>query len=120
VPEPVIRAALVGSLLAFVFPPGAPRAADRPAGGPYAARSAVMAPHGMVCASQPLAAQIGLEILRRGGSAVDAAIAVNAALGLMEPTSCGVGGDLFALVWTAADGRLHGLKIGRASCRERV
>ncbi len=78
-------------------------------------RSVVIAPHGMVATSHPLAAQIGLEILRRGGNAVDAAIATNAALGLMEPMSCGLGGDLFALVWEAKTGKLHGLNAsGRA------
>jgi gamma-glutamyltranspeptidase/glutathione hydrolase len=74
-----------------------------------------MARHGMVATSQPLATEIGVATLRRGGTAVDAAIAANAALGLMEPTGCGIGGDLFALVWDAASGRLHGLNAsGRA------
>ena len=74
-----------------------------------------MARHGMVATSQPLATEIGVATLRRGGSAVDAAIAANAALGLTEPTGCGIGGDLFALVWDAASGRLHGLNAsGRA------
>jgi gamma-glutamyltranspeptidase/glutathione hydrolase len=69
----------------------------------------------MVAAAHPLAAEIGLEVLRKGGSAVDAAIATNAALGFVEPMSCGVGGDLFALVWDARTARLHGLNAsGRA------
>jgi gamma-glutamyltranspeptidase/glutathione hydrolase len=72
-------------------------------------RSMVVAPHGMVCAAHPLAAQIGLDVLKRGGNAIDAAIATNAALGLMEPMSCGVGGDLFALVWDAKTQKLYGL-----------
>ncbi len=74
-----------------------------------ATRSAVYGRNGMVCAAQPLAAQVGLGILKRGGSAVDAAIAVNACLGLMEPTANGIGGDLFAIVWDPATQRLHGL-----------
>jgi gamma-glutamyltranspeptidase/glutathione hydrolase len=74
-----------------------------------------LARHGIVAAAHPVAVQVGLEILRRGGSAVDAAIAVNAALSLMEPTSCGLGGDLFAMVWEPATGNLYGLNgSGRA------
>ena len=69
----------------------------------------------MVATSQPLATEIGVATLRRGGSAVDAAIAANAALGLTEPTSCGIGGDLFALVYDAASGRLHGLNASGRS-----
>jgi len=80
-----------------------PRAANR------VGRSVVMAPHGMVAASHPLAAQIGLDVLRQGGSAVDAAIATNAALGLVEPMMCGIGGDLYAIVWDAKTQKLYGL-----------
>src|SRR5262245_6352042 len=78
-------------------------------------RSVVMAPHGMVCCAHPLAAQIGLDVLKSGGNAVDAAIAVNAALGLMEPMSCGVGGDLYALVWDAKTQKLYGLNASGRS-----
>src|SRR5262249_13528809 len=71
--------------------------------------------HGMVCAAQPLAVQAGLEILKKGGTAVDAAIAVNACLGLMEPTANGLGGDLFAIVWDPKTNKVVGLNAsGRA------
>ncbi|MDD3764030.1 MAG: gamma-glutamyltransferase [Nevskiales bacterium] len=92
-------------------------AADRVTGLNLASRSEVMATHGMVASSQPLATQIGLDILKAGGSAVDAAIAVNAALGLMEPTGCGIGGDLFAIVWDPQTRRLHGLNASGRSPR---
>ena len=88
--------------------PLAAAAADRVTGKAFATRSEVIAPHGMVATSQPLATQIGLDILKQGGSALDAAIAANAALGLMEPTGNGVGGDLFAIVWDARTRKLYG------------
>ncbi len=88
---------------------------DRVSGKPFASRSEVIAPHGMAATSQPLATQIALDILKAGGSAADAAIAANAALGLMEPTGSGIGGDLFAIVWDAEKEELTGLNgSGRA------
>jgi gamma-glutamyltranspeptidase/glutathione hydrolase len=78
-------------------------------------RSQVIAPHGMVATSQPLAVQVGVDVLKKGGHAVDAAIAVNAMLGLVEPMSCGLGGDLFAIVWDAKTEALVGFNgSGRA------
>ena len=80
----------------------------RPVGAAWS-RSPVVAPHGMAATAHPLATQIALDILKAGGSAVDAAIAANAALGLMEPTGNGIGGDLFAIVLDPATGALVGL-----------
>ena len=88
---------------------------DRVTGRALASRSEVIAPHGMAATSQPLATQIALDILKAGGSAVDAAIAANAALGLMEPTGCGIGGDLFAIVWDAENEELTGLNASGRS-----
>jgi gamma-glutamyltranspeptidase/glutathione hydrolase len=88
---------------------------DRVTGKPFATRSEVIAQHGMVATSHPLATQVGLDVLKAGGSAVDAAIAANACLGLMEPTGCGVGGDLFAIVWSAKDKKLYGLNASGRS-----
>jgi gamma-glutamyltranspeptidase/glutathione hydrolase len=83
-------------------------AGDRVTGKSFATRSEVLATHGMVATSVPLATQIGIDILKKGGTAMDAAIAANAALGLMEPVSNGLGGDLFAIVWDAKTKKLYG------------
>ena len=88
---------------------------DRITGRAFATRSEVIAQHGMAATSQPLATQVALDILKAGGSAVDAAIAANALLGLVEPTGNGIGGDLFAIVWDAESKELHGLNASGRS-----
>ena len=100
---------LMGSLTTYA------QGFDRVTGEPFASRSEVIATQGMAATSQPLATQVALDILKAGGSAVDAAIAANATLGLMEPTGCGIGGDLFAIVWDAENGELTGLNASGRS-----
>ena len=104
------------AFLILVFGASMCEAAERPIILPgQSSRSVSVATHGMVATSHPLAAQIGLDVLKDGGNAVDAAIATSAAMGLLEPTSCGIGGDLYAMVWDAKTQKLYGLNAsGRA------
>ena len=92
-------------------------AQDRVTGRGFATRSEVIAQNGMAATSHPLATQVALDILKKGGNAFDAAIAANAVLGLMEPTGCGIGGDLFAIMWSAERGKLYGLNASGRSPR---
>lgn len=88
---------------------------DRPTGEYFQTRSEVIGQHGMVATSHPLATQIGLDILKKGGNAIDAAIGANAAMGLMEPTGNGIGGDLFAIIWHQESGKLYAINASGRS-----
>ncbi|WP_165247359.1 gamma-glutamyltransferase [Paludisphaera soli] len=88
---------------------------DRPSGPGSKTRSTVVARRGMAATSQPLATAAAIRVLQDGGNAVDAAIAANAVLGMVEPMSCGIGGDLFAIVWDAKGKKLHGLNASGRS-----
>ncbi|MBP6828766.1 MAG: gamma-glutamyltransferase, partial [Saprospiraceae bacterium] len=102
--QPVLL--LTVALIAFSLPA---RAQDRPLGRAFATRTEVMAQHGIACTSHPLATAAAIDILRKGGTAVDAAIAANAVLGVVEPHVNGIGGDLYAIVYEAKTGKLYGL-----------
>lgn len=106
---------LTVSFIAVLFGSLFLQAQDRVTGHNFASRSEVIAQNGMAATSHPLATMVALDILKMGGSAVDAAIAANAVLGLMEPTGCGIGGDLFALIWEADAKKLHGLNASGRS-----
>jgi gamma-glutamyltranspeptidase/glutathione hydrolase len=107
----------LAAVLILLLLPGLVLAQDRITGRSFATRSPVLARHGMAATSQPLATQVALDVLKAGGSALDAAIAANAMLGLVEPTGCGVGGDLFAIVWDAQAKELVGLNASGRSPR---
>ncbi|MBT1451630.1 gamma-glutamyltransferase [Glaciecola sp. XM2] len=106
---------LVSVSIIFAASVSTSSAYDRITGEPFATRSEVIAQNGMAATSQPLATQVALDILKAGGNAIDAAIAANAMLGLVEPTGCGIGGDLFAIVWDAETSKLYGLNASGRS-----
>ena len=90
---------------------------DRPVGASFASRTAAYGLHGAAGTAHPLATQAGIDILKRGGSAVDAAIAINACLGFLEPTSCGIGGDAYAMLWDPKQKKVIGIAGSGASPR---
>ena len=111
-----MRVTPLSLLIPLLLLPAVPSLAyDRVTGQEFASRSEVIATQAMAATSQPLATQIALDVMKQGGNAIDAAIAANAALGLMEPTGNGIGGDLYAIVWSAKDKKLFGLNASGRS-----
>src|SRR6476660_121567 len=110
---PMRLAGVTAMFLATALIPQLP--GDRPAPNPRATRSVVMSRHGVIATSQPLATAAGLKVLQSGGNAIDAAVTAAAVLAVVEPTMNGAGGDLFAIVYSAKDKKVHGLNAsGRA------
>ncbi|KTG23834.1 gamma-glutamyltransferase [Idiomarina sp. WRN-38] len=108
----IASAALAFTCAASTLPAAA---SDRITGHHFATRSEAMAPNAMAATSQPLATQVALDVMQEGGNAIDAVIAANAVLGLVEPTGNGIGGDLFAIVWDAESEKLYGLNASGRS-----
>ena len=107
----------ISYIIIALIVPTAGYSQDRVTGRDFATRSEVIAQNGMAATSQPLATQVALDILKKGGTAIDAAIAANAVLGVVEPTGCGIGGDLFAIIWSAEKEKLYGLNASGRSPR---
>ncbi len=109
------RHKILAALVLSIFVSTTTHGADRVTGEVFALRSPVLATSAMAATSQPLATQVALDVMKNGGNAIDAAIAANALLGLVEPTGNGLGGDLFAIVWDAKTKKIYGLNASGRS-----